>query len=248
MSCKIISARLALLVLKISKNITLKVIACYFPTSKAKDEEVEDVYKAIECILEIKSTFTLICGDFNAKIGIDQSNQFIGNYGVGLRNPRGERLAEFALAEELYIMNSFLKKRLAKRWTWESPDSSIRNEIDYFLSDSKRIIEDVETIGQSFFHVSTDHRMVRAKLKIDLRKEEKIRAISNHIPKVFKVNKTDFRNHIEKADWTLKKDIDQDYENFITTLVDCKKKSTEISPKPSRNRLSTTTLDLLKQT
>lgn len=248
LSCKILSARLGVLILKINKNTTLKIICCYFPTLKAKDEEVEELYKDIECLLQIKSTFTTICGDFNAKIGIEQNkDKFIGNYGVGNRNHRGERLAEFTQAEELYIMNSFFKKRLAKRWTWASPDETIRNEIDYILADCKRIVHDVETIGKTFFNASSDHRLVRAKIKIDLRREEKARAISNHVPQNLQVNKTKFLHHIEGADWSLKNDIDEDYKHFLATLIDCKKKSTEATPKPSRSRLSPTTLDLLKQ-
>ncbi|KAL1446028.1 hypothetical protein WDU94_012330 [Cyamophila willieti] len=246
-SCNIINERIAVLVLKIDKHRSLKIIGCYAPTSLASDEDMENFYNDLECTLRIKTTYTIVCGDLNAKIGVGQSNEkFIGPNGLGTRNERGDRLAEFIQAEELYLMNSFFKKRTGKRWTWESPDGS-RNEIDFFMTDCKRLIEDVETIGTTYFNVFSDHRLVRARIKINLKKENKIRAKSNHLTKNIQLNKTTFLNYIEQSDWSIKDDINEDYENFVNTLNDCKRRSTETIPKPSRNRLSALTLDMLEK-
>ncbi|KAK3784259.1 hypothetical protein RRG08_039119 [Elysia crispata] len=52
-------------------------------------------------------------GDFNAKIGVkdeDEENEWIGPFGIGTRNERGEKLIDFCTANRLFVTNSFFKK------------------------------------------------------------------------------------------------------------------------------------------
>lgn len=65
--------------------------------------------------------FTLVMGDWNAKIGTgEEIAGRVGQYGLGNRNGRGERLIEFAQSNALKIAGSYFKKRDNKRLIWIS--------------------------------------------------------------------------------------------------------------------------------
>lgn len=171
---KAISERVIFVTLKLSNRYNIKFIQIYAPTSTHTDEEIELLYEDITSALEQSKThFTILMGDFNAKIGIkgtsDSDGELIGNFGLGERNARGEMLADYVHHKRLYIMNTFFSKKPQRRWTWRSPDGSVKNEIDYIISDKKHIVKDVSVLNR--FSTSTDHRMVRAKIKINIKQE-----------------------------------------------------------------------------
>ena len=92
----------------------------------------------------------------------------IGNFGIGSRNSRGDTLVGFAERNNLRFMNTFFCKRRNRKWTWKSPDGKTKNEIDFILSDNPGIVQDVEVLGKIR---SSDHRMVRCKIRLDLKRE-----------------------------------------------------------------------------
>ena len=109
-------------------------------------------------------------GDFNAKIGIEESNeQCTGNYGSGLRNTRGKMLINFAQCNSLKIINTLYKKQTKRRWTWVSPNGETKNEIDYILSNKPSLFTNAPVIKQ--FNTGSDHRLLRAKLPINVKLE-----------------------------------------------------------------------------
>lgn len=52
----------------------------------------------------------LFMGDFNAKIDKEESDKMIGEYGLGTKKERGERLNLFTEEEEYVILNTFFKQ------------------------------------------------------------------------------------------------------------------------------------------
>lgn len=72
----------------------------YFPTSSARDEEFEDLYCQLESSMAKipKRELLLITGDINAKVGNTTGDtgiqHIVGDYGHGVRNPRGMRLID----------------------------------------------------------------------------------------------------------------------------------------------------------
>ena len=65
-----LSDRVAYLTIRLNKMYTLKVIQVYAPTSKSSDDEIEHFYDDISKILdEEKTKYTILMGDFNAKVG-----------------------------------------------------------------------------------------------------------------------------------------------------------------------------------
>ncbi|KAK3775444.1 hypothetical protein RRG08_015291 [Elysia crispata] len=72
---------------------SLQIIQVYAPTTDYDDEEAEKFYEDLENAIEKKCANTVIMGDFNAKIGVkdeDEENEWIGPFGIGTRNERGE--------------------------------------------------------------------------------------------------------------------------------------------------------------
>ncbi|XP_074337110.1 uncharacterized protein LOC141674288 [Apium graveolens] len=77
--------------------------------------------------------WALICEEFNGHIG-EQSDGYVGihgGFGFGSRNMSGWDLLEFALAHELMIVNSCLKKRDDHLITFRS--GGYNSQIDYLL-------------------------------------------------------------------------------------------------------------------
>ncbi|KAL7850233.1 hypothetical protein SRHO_G00195820 [Serrasalmus rhombeus] len=67
-SCQLVSARIGLLNLRLSGKATLKIVQAYAPITNSDDKEVEQLYQELEDILVSKSTYTVMMGDFSAKI------------------------------------------------------------------------------------------------------------------------------------------------------------------------------------
>ncbi|KAK3757609.1 hypothetical protein RRG08_000125 [Elysia crispata] len=93
---------------------SLQIIQVYAPTTDYDDEEAEKFYEDLENAIEKKCANTVIMGDFNAKIGVkdeDEENEWIGPFGIGTRNERGEKLIDFCTANRLFVTNSFFNNQ-----------------------------------------------------------------------------------------------------------------------------------------
>ena len=162
---------MAYLILKLTERYSLKVIQVYAPTSTYADDEVEAMYEDITRAIETNKTyFTVVMGDFNAKVGTQREDETkIGQHGEGLRNHRGQMLVNFLEQQDLFLMNSFFKKSPNRKWTWKSPDGRTANEIDYILTDKRRIFRDVTVLNRC--DTGSDHRLVRSTLDINYKLE-----------------------------------------------------------------------------
>ena len=91
-----------------AKPFDIAIIQTYVTTSFHSDDEVEEHYEEINKMLkEVKSTDVLIiAGDFNAKIGKGSYQDLVGNYGLGDRNSRGDRLLQFCIENNLVLANT----------------------------------------------------------------------------------------------------------------------------------------------
>lgn len=99
-------------------------------------------------------------------IQIDDSEAAIGKFGLDDRNDRGQMFLNFLHQHHLYVMNSFFKKKLHRRWTWVSPGGKTKNEIDFFITRQKRNVRDVTVLNK--FCIGS-HRAVKATVKINLK-------------------------------------------------------------------------------
>ena len=90
------------------KQFNITVIHVYAPTSNAKEAEVERLYEDLQDLLELtpKPDVLLIIGDWNAKVGSQETPEVIGKFGLGIRNEAGQRLIEFCQKNALVITNT----------------------------------------------------------------------------------------------------------------------------------------------
>lgn len=145
-----VSNRVIYVVLKLSKRYKFQVIQTYAPTSTADDDSIRTFYQDIDFARQAKKAhFVLEIEDLNAKTDIEteSKSEFVGKFGIGLGNDRGDRLINYLDAEKLYFVNSFFKKPAKRRWTWRNPNCKIKNEIDYMISNHKRVMTDVSVLN-----------------------------------------------------------------------------------------------------
>ena len=79
------------------KPFNIIVIQVYAPTSNAEEAEVEWFYEDLQDLLELipKKDVLFITGDWNAKVGSQETPGVTGKFGLGIRNEAGQRLIEF---------------------------------------------------------------------------------------------------------------------------------------------------------
>ncbi|MFH4978111.1 hypothetical protein AB6A40_004820 [Gnathostoma spinigerum] len=222
----------------------MKIVKAYAPTSTRDDDELEDIYNELDNILEKKSTYTIVMGDFNAKIGRGKEGEkYIGRQGIGKRNERGERMAMMVETKKLYVGNSWFRKNAKRRWTWIAPNAAKKNEIDYILVDTRRILKDVAVVPS--FNIDSDHRLLCARISIDIEVENRILRLQRRHRHHEIVTKR-LQNEVEKADWSMLEDIDHDYAKLISTLQRCTK-AAEVCHSRKESRLSRETKELLEK-
>ena len=76
------------------KPFNIMVIQVYAPTSNAEEAEVERFYEDLQDFLELtpKKDVLFITGDWNAKVGSQETPGVTGKFGLGIRNEAGPRL------------------------------------------------------------------------------------------------------------------------------------------------------------
>ena len=81
------------------------VIQAYAPTSNVEEAEVEQFYEDLQDLLELtpKKDVLFIIGDWNAKIGSQETPGVTGKFGLGVQNEAGQRLIEFCQENALVI-------------------------------------------------------------------------------------------------------------------------------------------------
>ena len=66
------------------------------PTSNTEEAEVERFYEDLQDLLELtrKKDVLFIIGNWNAKVGSQETPGVTGKFGLGIRNEAGQRLVE----------------------------------------------------------------------------------------------------------------------------------------------------------
>ena len=105
------------------KRFNIRVIQVYAPTSNAEEAEVEWSYEDLQDLLEQtpQKDVLFIIGDWNAKVGSQETPGVTGKFGLGIRNEAGQRLIEFCQENALVITNTHLQQHKRRLYTWTSP-------------------------------------------------------------------------------------------------------------------------------
>ncbi|XP_071444002.1 craniofacial development protein 2-like [Hetaerina americana] len=102
-------------------------------TSSLTEEKIE-VYEEMEEVLgRVKGKENLIImGDRNAVVE-GKEGRIVGNFGLGERNAKGERLVEFYNEKNMVLANTLLVQHRRRRYTWKIPGDIARYQMNYIL-------------------------------------------------------------------------------------------------------------------
>ena len=118
------------------KPFSITVIQVYAPTSNGEEAEVELFYEDLQDLLELtpqKDVF-FIMGDWNAKVGSQETPGVTGKFGLGIWNEAGQRPIVFCQENALVIANTLFQQHKRRLYTWTSPDSQYQNQIGYIFA------------------------------------------------------------------------------------------------------------------
>ena len=153
------------------KPFNITVIQARAPTSNAEEAEVERCYEDLQDLLELtsKKDVLFIIGDWNAKVGSQETPGVTGKFGLGVQNEAGQKLIEFCQENALVITNTLFQQHKRILYTWTSPDGKHRNQIDYILCSQRwrNSIQSAKTrLGTN---CGSDHELLIAKFRLKLK-------------------------------------------------------------------------------
>ena len=94
------------------KPFNVTVIQVYALTSNSEEADVEWFYEDLQDLLKItpKKDVLFIIGDWNAKVGSQETPGVTGKFGFGVWNEAGKRLIEFCQENALVIANTVFQR------------------------------------------------------------------------------------------------------------------------------------------
>ena len=107
------------------KSFNITVIQVNAPTSNAEEAEVEWFYEDLQDLLELtpKKDVLFIIGDWNVKVGSQETPAVTAKFGLGIQNEAGQRLIEFCQENALVIENTLFQQQSRSRMPqsfWQS--------------------------------------------------------------------------------------------------------------------------------
>ena len=119
-------------------------IQVYAPTSNAEETEVERFYEDLQDLLELtpKKDVLFIIGDWNAKVGSQETPGVTGKFGLGVQSEAGQRLTEFCQENALVIANTLFQQQKRRLYTWshhQMVKTKIRLIIVFAVKDGKAL-------------------------------------------------------------------------------------------------------------
>ena len=139
-------------------------------------------------------------GDWNAKVGSQETPGVTGNFGLGVQNEAGQRLIELAFAMTIakVIANTVFQQHKRRLYTWTLPDGQHQNQCDYILCSRKwrSSIQSAKTRPGA--DCGSGHELLIAKFRLKLKKVRKttrpLRYDLNQIPNDYTVEMTNSRD------------------------------------------------------
>ena len=106
------------------KSFNIMVIQVYALTINAEEAEVKQFYKNLQDLLELtpQKDVLFIRGNWNAKVGSQETPGAMDKFGLGVQNEAGQRLTEFCQENTLVTANTLCQQHKRKLYTWTSLD------------------------------------------------------------------------------------------------------------------------------
>ena len=102
------------------KPFKITVTQAYAPTSNTEEAEVEWFYEDLQDLLELtpKRDVLFTIGEWNAKVGSQETPGVTGKFSLGVRNEAGQRLIiEFCQENTLVIANTLFQQHKRRLYT-----------------------------------------------------------------------------------------------------------------------------------
>ena len=108
-------------------------------TSNTEEAEVERFYEDLQDLLELtsKKDVLFLIGNWNAKVGSQETRGVTGKLDLEIRNEARQRLIEFCQENALVITNTFFQQHKRRLYTWTSTDGKLQTQIDYILGSQR---------------------------------------------------------------------------------------------------------------
>ena len=136
--------------------------------------EVEDMYEKIEQLVDDETKnkdYTVVMGDFNAVVGEGKEDGYVGHYGLGYHNDRGQMLVDFCKRRQMHIANTWFTQDRTHPYTWMKPRNTGRYQIDYILLSKCRYWNSVcNAKACPGANNDSDHNPVVARWRVKLKK------------------------------------------------------------------------------
>ena len=110
-----------------------------------------------------------IVGDWNAKVGSQETPGVTGKFGLGIQNEAGQRLIEFCQENALVIANSLFQQHKTRLYTWTSPDGQHRNQIDDILFSQRWRSSMQSAKTRPGADCGSEHELLIAKFRLKLK-------------------------------------------------------------------------------
>ena len=123
------------------KPFNITVIKAYAPTSNTEETEVEQFYEDLQDLLELtpKNNVLFIIGDWNAKVGSQETPGVTGKFGLGMQNEAGQTLIEFCQENALVTANTLFQQHKRRLYPWTSPGGQYRLIIFFAVKDGEAL-------------------------------------------------------------------------------------------------------------
>ena len=118
------------------KPFNITVIQVYAPTSNAEETKVDWFYEDLQDLLQLapKKDVLFIIGDWNAKVGSQETPRVTGKFGLGIQNEAEQRLIQFGQENALVIANTLFQQHKRRLYTWTSPDGNTEIRLIIFFT------------------------------------------------------------------------------------------------------------------
>ena len=107
-----------------------------------------------------------IIGDWNAKVGSQETPAVTGKFGLGKWNEATQRLIEFCQENALVTANTLFQQHR----TWTSPDGQHKNQIDYILCSQRWRSSIQSTKTRPGADCGSDHELLNTNFRLKLKK------------------------------------------------------------------------------
>ena len=213
------------------------IISCYSPTNVSEETQLVAFYDELSSLVRsiTKHNVLVIGGDMNAQIGKNGNNRYSLH---NTSNRNGQHLTDFMIENRLICLNTNYQKREGKLWTYTYANNS-KAQIDYVFLNKKWKNSAMNCEAYSSFEgVSSDHRIVTAKIRLSLRKNATRTATTKHYDWALLNNRDirdkfvlELRNRFETLQEKTEKSTPNDeHENFVNVHLKAAEKC--ISTKP----------------